>query len=725
MHRTNQDLPFLPGNSFEDTSLRGAHKRSHVFDYKNGLPVVSDFEMKAPDNLSLTKTKKISSTVGQDFDEPQWLSLDRKVLRFFCFFKESVHESRLEQQRVRRCVIYYYLEDDTIHVSEPKQDNSGIPQGTLIKRHRIPKKNNEYYTIDDFNVNEEVNLYGKVFRILACDDFTKNFLNSIGNTVPDFDEYPYDQYSDTRAEIKKNRKPTLPLSSEDKDFKRYMEYSFKGRHCGYTKTQQQSIQQFLKNDRKVLRFYCCWDDRTSLYGDYRYFVLNYFQSDDTIDISEVNPPNSGRDPFPVFVKRNKLPKRHTEKDTRDFYVAQDLSIGTKINVYGREFLLYDCDEFTKQYYRLKFGITDFTPMDVEIKHPDAIKVDPPPYNGFGSEEDSLGSWLYLVLKPPKKDIKRYVEYDKKNLRFGAKLATNRPEDMERHFLITFYLADGTISIFEPAKRNSGIIGGKFLKRQRIKKPKTTGYYTAGDFYVGSCITIFNHNFIVCEVDEHTVKYMESRPKEFTMADIKETIRKLRNILEKRHTKISDSFRKIDTDKSGSISIEEFRQLFYDFNIELCEQEIITIMRYFDKNNDGQISYQEFLDKILAKDSGEYEEITKDNYYQTQKMLESQHLNGKEESFDDSIESATAKFMEKVEARRLLFQDTFRILSDKSFDSLIGPEEFKFGVKRLGVSLNDSEVNALIESFFPSGRSRVSLDDFTKIVAGTSTWNLSN
>ena len=30
----------------------------------------------------------------------------------------------------------------------------------------------------------------------------------------------------------------------------------------------------------------------------------------------------------------------------------------------------------------------------------------PPYNGYGYEEDSLGSVFYLQPKPPKKDIKK-------------------------------------------------------------------------------------------------------------------------------------------------------------------------------------------------------------------------------------------------------------------------------------------------------------------------------
>jgi len=30
--------------------------------------------------------------------------------------------------RVRKVVFLYYLEDDTLQISEPKQDNSGLPQ---------------------------------------------------------------------------------------------------------------------------------------------------------------------------------------------------------------------------------------------------------------------------------------------------------------------------------------------------------------------------------------------------------------------------------------------------------------------------------------------------------------------------------------------------------------------------------------------------------------------
>ena len=54
---------------------------------------------------------------------PAHVAFDKKVLLFFAYFKQTVHESPNEYYCVRPVKIYYYLEDDSIAVVEPIVEN--------------------------------------------------------------------------------------------------------------------------------------------------------------------------------------------------------------------------------------------------------------------------------------------------------------------------------------------------------------------------------------------------------------------------------------------------------------------------------------------------------------------------------------------------------------------------------------------------------------------------
>ena len=43
-------------------------------------------------------------------------------------------------------------------------------------------------------------------------------------------------------------------------------------------------EKFLKYNNKVLRFYTVWDDRKSMFGDKRYYTLNYYLADDAVEV---------------------------------------------------------------------------------------------------------------------------------------------------------------------------------------------------------------------------------------------------------------------------------------------------------------------------------------------------------------------------------------------------------------------------------------------------------
>lgn len=66
-----------------------------------------------------------------------------------------------------------------------------------------------------------------------------------------------------------------------------------------------------------------------------------------------------------------------------------------------------------------------------------------------------------------------------------------PEDKDRRFVLSYFLATDMISIFEPPVRNSGIIGGKYLGRTKVVKPGSSMenpvYYGPSDFFIGAVI----------------------------------------------------------------------------------------------------------------------------------------------------------------------------------------------------------------------------------------------
>jgi len=65
-----------------------------------------------------------------------------------------------------------------------------------------------------------------------------------------------------------------------------------------------------------------------------------------------------------------------------------LIIGNQIHIYGRDVILVDCDEYTKQWYRANMGIEQ-VPLPTKLPQKSLIHHSVPEHNGIGSEEDTF------------------------------------------------------------------------------------------------------------------------------------------------------------------------------------------------------------------------------------------------------------------------------------------------------------------------------------------------
>lgn len=194
----------------------------------------------------------------------------------------------------------------------------------------------------------------------------------------------------------------------------------------------------------------------------------------------------------------------------EYYAPSDLVIGSKINVYGRVIQMLDADPATMSWYRDNLGI-HMVSIAPGPKRPFAPPNPIPEYNGYGTEEDSMGNVIALNPKVPKQDMLKIFDNDMHIMRFEAKMITSSNEDEMRNFIVSFYPSDDTVKVFEVVERNAGIVGGKFLERRKFKNPYNQQIYAERDFTIGRTIVLQGYRFYLTKADEYTHKFMESKP----------------------------------------------------------------------------------------------------------------------------------------------------------------------------------------------------------------------
>jgi hypothetical protein len=211
----------------------------------------------------------------------------------------------------------------------------------------------------------------------------------------------------------------------------------------------------------------------------------------------------------------------------------------------------------------------------------------------------MGSVTHLIPKPPKKDFIKLFNNEGRILRFTARFVDPKPEDVDRLFVVNFYLFDDTLSIHEPPQRNLGIVTGKFLEKGVHLNQVTGSLFKAEDLLPGHVIRVLNHEFEMLDMDEYTRKELEGVG--HRQHDVSAVMEKLRESMRQQFPLVRDIFRRFDKDHDGVITYGEFKDALEKFGFMLQEHEVLAIMQHFDRNGDGQVSYNEFCDTLLDQD----------------------------------------------------------------------------------------------------------------------------
>lgn len=548
---------------------------------------------------------------------PSFVNNNKQVCRFLAHFTELSPLNMLEQVRTRKVEISFHLEDNTIEISEPRINNSGLLQGKMLKRHQITKprlsrlgsssssrpsttssanlpRGDSVYTINDFYSGAEIEIYNRVYTIVDCDVATRKFFEQNGTDFGEPGEFPRTLYDP--ANIVRSTRPTP---------KNFAKIELKKKMTG-----------FYEHDRKVLRFFGVWDSTSQFFGDELYVRLHYSLATETMEVMPIHTRNSGRDKLAKLLKKTKIMKKNenyldpavalemsSSLSSTELAMAlqpavayhwSDLHIGMKITVAALDILILDADEFTKEFYRSKNK-----PLDPPIQLPPPIyptlNTTIPPHNGFGSEADSLQT-CKSSLQPsaPSKDGAKAQMYQGMILRFAATMDNPKIEDRSRSFIIQVHLEDDTVQIREPPIRNSGHKGGIFLARSNLERHDGTEPLKPQDIYLGGVVQILSHKFKVHDADEFTLRFMEENCKQWNYSNIKYVESKLK--------REGEVIRRIILTVPGLservVSVDELHTLLSKGIPELNKQEVVTIFRILDPRRTGKIKLTTLLKQLM-------------------------------------------------------------------------------------------------------------------------------
>ncbi len=554
---------------------------------------------------------------------PSFVVNDKRSFKFYAFFEEEAPENLSETRRARNVEINVGLSDSTLEIVEPTVLNSGLSQGKVLKKHQVPKpsgggfstggplesgeiKKSALYTVDDFYAGAQLNIYNRIYHVYDANQVTKDYLTSIGRP-----------FGDAR-----------PTSSY------YWDPKLRPGNLRPKKIAHKTLKNlgFYEYERKVLRFFGCWDGSEQLFGDEQNVRVHYSLADNKIEVLPISIRNSGRDKLSRLLKRTTIMKKPGAEDALDFpmsysraittsgttrpststmvnsagkvvleptrpYHWKDLHIGMQLAVASLFILITDADDFTREFYKSK-NIT----LEPKIQMPEPtypkLTTYIPPYNPlYGSEEDSLQTCKGSLAGggPVHKDGAKAKLFAGMTMKFLCTLENPRPADESRRFMLTVYLEDDTVAIMEPSQRNSGHKGGTFLARGKLQMddPRNKGEtkpFQPEDVTVGAVVKIRSHRFVVHDADELTYRFLEENPSRFPQSDAKIVRAKCKASIDK----IKPLILSTPGLNSQLANYEGLHRLLKKAGVDLVKQEVVAVLRSLDPRRRGNVRMTQIL-----------------------------------------------------------------------------------------------------------------------------------
>lgn len=495
-------------------------------------------------------------------------------------------------KQIRKFAVHFYLEDGTVEVIEERVLNSGLHGGTFFSRAPPPasvgaswqpRPPNEQRRQtcscgpEELLVGGELEFLGQTFRLVDADGFTRAYYQSVlGITQPAAVGYPEGCPIEYRAE----HATRLGKSMRKVAYGKFggPEVHRKSTEASAHHAQMAKERQFYSNNDEVLAFVVAWRDDTPG-GEVHEFTLNFYLSTMCVDLHAA--PRQGFDCFIHLLANRLMPVNWEEaqKFGQPLRYAEpaDFIVGSELRVYNRVLKILDCSEFTRRWYELNLGILQppslATKRSVDIAEealfeagaaggsprsysprPRQLKKPLTPAEHLATDAAAITEAEKLAAKNP------FCAKDKPRMSFtGRQLCLERKtrlidkvvrcrlrqiisddtrrncpgiaralDALPRTFILSYFLSDDELAIYEEHVNNSGIMGGAFLKKGKYtvfalssedSDRNMKRLVAPSDLHLGAVLKFSANNSLeIVEIDQASLKTMAEFPDLFPFSD---------------------------------------------------------------------------------------------------------------------------------------------------------------------------------------------------------------
>lgn len=161
------------------------------------------------------------------------------------------------------------------------------------------------------------------------------------------------------------------------------------------------------------------------------------------------------------------------------------------------------------------------------------------------------------------------------------------------------------------------------------------------------------------------------------------------------------FEEADTDGSGSLDLNEFKNLMNMAELPLSKKEMRAVMAEADVNNDGEVNYAEFLPLAIEIVQGLYAR---------------EDLRASEEAEEEEAREAAQDMLVHGMSREELQQMMKAIFekADKDESGALDRQEFKTCMQEAELGLTKKEINILMQQVDVDGDGQITWDEFVPV-----------